>query len=157
MEERKEIDIPAIFEKIKELDNEKIMQLKRAANVSFENLQTTQRITFFNLLDDDSMGKAKSEFLIHMMSMFVKQDCQTGKPFEKLLAEMYNAGSASVKQKIGYMIDEQDRYVLFDYIYRYAKIFSKDHSIDIVKLTSDILNWSYSVKNDWIKVIAGIS
>lgn len=78
MEERKEIDIPAIFEKIKELDNEKKMQLKRAANVSFENLQTTQRITFFNLLDDDSMGKAKSEFLIHMMSMFVKQDCQTG-------------------------------------------------------------------------------
>lgn len=70
---------------------------------------------------------------------------------------MYNAGSASVKQKIGYMIDEQDRYVLFDYIYRYAKIFSKDHSIDIVKLTADILNWSYSVKNDWIKVIAGIS
>ena len=63
MEERKEIDIPAIFEKIKELDNEKKMQLKRAANVSFENLQTTQRITFFNLLDDDSMGKAKSEFL----------------------------------------------------------------------------------------------
>ena len=47
MEERKEIDIPAIFEKIKELDNEKKMQLKRAANVSFENLQTTQRITFF--------------------------------------------------------------------------------------------------------------
>ena len=157
MEERKEIDIPAIFEKIKELDNEKKMQFKRAANVSFENLQTTQRITFFNLLDDDSMGKAKSEFLIYMMSMFVKQDCQTGKPFEKLLAEMYNAGSASVKQKIGYMIDEQDRYVLFDYIYRYAKIFSKDHSIDIVKLTADILNWSYSVKNDWIKVIAGIS
>lgn len=38
MEERKEIDIPAIFEKIKELDNEKKMQLKRAANVSFENL-----------------------------------------------------------------------------------------------------------------------
>jgi len=81
-----------------------------------------------------------------MMATYIKQGCESGRPFECVLKAMYDAGNAAAKQKIGYMIDERDKRIFINYVTRYVELCSKENNIDIIKLTSDVLNWSYKQK-----------
>ena len=96
------------------------------------------------------------DFLSDMMAIYIKQGCESGKSFECVLKTMYDAGNAAARQKIGYMIDERDKRIFINYVTRYVELCSKENSIDIIKLTSDVLNWSYKTKDEWTKTIAGI-
>ena len=151
------IDITSIFEKVKTLGENDRMLLRRAWKIPFNRLRMPQKALLFNLIGDDDVAIYKMDFLADMMAIYIKQGCESGKPFECVLKTMYDAGNAATKQKIGYMIDERDKRIFINYVTRYVELCSKENNIDIIKLTSDVLNWSYKTKEEWIKTIAGIS
>ena len=151
------IDITSIFEKVKTLGENDRMPLRRAWKIPFNRLRMPQKALLFNLIGDDDVAIYKMDFLADMMAIYIKQGCESGKPFECILKTMYDAGNAATKQKIGYMIDERDKRIFINYVTRYVELCSKENNIDIIKLTSDVLNWSYKTKEEWIKTIAGIS
>lgn len=151
------IDITPIFEKAKRLDENDKMLLRRAWRIPFNRLRMPQKALLFSLIGDDNVAIYKMDFLADMMAIYIKQGCESGKPFECVLKTMYDAGNAAAKQKIGYMIDERDKRIFINYVTRYVELCSKENNIDIIKLVYDVLNWSYKTKEDWIKTIAGIS
>ena len=65
--------------------------------------------------------------------------------------------TAHINDKIGYLIDEDEKAILIRYIKRYIKMCKKGTKIDTEKLMTDILCWPYyNTRNEWIDVIAGI-
>lgn len=151
------IDITSIFEKVRSLDENDKMLLRRAWKIPFNQLRMPQKALLFNLIENDNVATYKMDFLADMMAIHIKQGCESGRPFEYVLKTMYDTGNAATKQKIGYMIDERDKRVFINYVTRYVELCSKENNIDIIKLASDVLNWSYKTKDEWIKTIAGIS
>lgn len=157
---REKIDVTPIFEKIKELSNSEKLMLKRAWKMPFTRLPWTTKVLFFDItkdIDIECFGNYELSFLVNMMSVYINQDCKNGVCFEQLLKKLYDSGNMSVKSKIGYMCDEPDHRVRMDSIRHYVTLFSKDDYIDVAKLTSDILNWNYEVKDTWVKTVAGIN
>ena len=156
--ETKMIEIESVFERVKNLNDSDKMLLKRAWKIPFNMLRMPQKALFFSLIgSDDDMAVYKMDFLLDMMAAYVKQGCENGKSFEQVLKSMYDTGNAAARQKIGYMIDEQDKRIFVNYVTRYVEMCAKDTKINIIKLTDDILNWPYKSKNEWIKTIAGIT
>lgn len=155
--EAKMIEIESVFERVKNLNDSDKMLLKRAWKIPFNRLRMPQKALFFNLVECDDMAVYKMDFLLDMMAVYVKHGCENGKPFEHVLKSMYDAGNAAARQKIGYMIDEQDKRIFVNYVTRYVEMCAKGTKIDIIKLADDVLNWSYKSKNEWIKTIAGIA
>lgn len=156
-ETREQVDM--ILERVKALDNAKKIQLRRAYNVSFDELRGFQQITIKNILKDTPWCYAgyMSDFIVDMCGIYVQQECKEGDPFEYCLHEIYDEGSAAVQQKIGYLIDEDEKAILIRYIKRYIKMCKKGTKIDTAKLMTDILCWPYyNTRNEWIDVIAGV-
>lgn len=151
-----QIDVISIFEKVKALSDDDKMLLRRAWKIPFNRLRMPQKALLFNIIGNDNIAIYKMDFLSDMMATYIKQGCESGRPFECVLKTMYDAGNAAAKQKIGYMIDERDKRILINYVTRYVELCSKENNIDIIKLTSDVLNWSYKTKDEWTKTIAGI-
>ena len=156
-ETREQVDM--ILERVKALDNAKKIQLRRAYNVSFDELRGFQQITIKNILKDTPWCYAgyMRDFIVDMCGIYVQQECKEGDPFEYCLHEIYDEGSAAVQQKIGYLVDEDEKAVLIRYIKRYIKMCKKGTKIDTAKLMTDILCWPYyNTRNEWVDVIAGV-
>ena len=83
-ETREQVDI--ILERVKALDNAKKIQLRRAYNVSFDELRGFQQITIKNILKDTPWCYAgyMRDFIVDMCSIYVQQECKEGDPFESL-------------------------------------------------------------------------
>ena len=156
-ETREQVDM--ILERVKTLDNAKKIQLRRAYNVSFDELRGFQQITIKNILKDTPWCHTgyMRDFIVDMCGIYVQQECKEGTPFEYCLHEIYDEGSAAVQQKIGYLVDEDEKAVLIRYIKRYIKMFKKGTKIDTAKLMKDNLcSPYYNTRNEWIDVIAGV-
>lgn len=151
--------VNAIFTKVKALDANKKMQLRRAYGIDFEELKGYQQIIVKNILKDTAWGYSRNmrNFIVDMCAMYIKQGCENGTSFEKCLKNIYDNGSAATQQKIGYLVDEDDKLVLIRYVEKYVKMCSKNTNINLIKLTTDILCWPYyKTRDTWIDVIAGI-
>lgn len=70
-ETREQVDI--ILERVKALDNAKKIQLRRAYNVSFDELRGFQQITIKNILKDTPWCYAgyMRDFIVDMCSIYV--------------------------------------------------------------------------------------
>lgn len=160
-----QINVEPIFDKVKDLDKHDKMLLKKASKMPFERLPWITQALVYSITKDSGIKTHKDKdscysFLTNMIAAYIGQDCRSGKAFEDLLKKLYATSdkkNASVKLKVGYMCDERDNRVRMDSIKRYVALFSKENNIDIVKLTSDVLNWSGMIKDAWTKTIAGIN
>lgn len=162
MEEKKmreKVNVELIFERVKNLDDSEKCLLKRGKGKPFERLPWITKAQFYDVTKDtnfERFGNRGCNFLMYMISIYIDQDCKNGSLFEELLKDIYKNGNLSAKLRIGCMCDEQDNYVRMDCVRHYVRIFCKEKNINIVKLTSDILNWDYKVKNTWAKTVAGV-
>ena len=150
--------IRSIFTKVKDLSTNKKMQLRRAYGIDFDELNGSQQLIVKEILKDTDFEYSKfKNFIIDMCSMYLKQGRSSGTPFETYLKSLYENGSATTQQKIGYLMDEDDKLVFIQYIEKYVKICSKDNKIDIIKLTTDVLCWPYyGTREEWMNTIAGV-
>ena len=150
--------IRSIFTKVKDLSTNKKKQLRRAYGIDFDELNGSQQLIVKEILKDTDFEYSKfKNFIIDMCSMYLKQGRSSGTPFETYLKFLYENVSATTQQKIGYLMDEDDKLVFIQYIEKYVKICSKDNKIDIIKLTTDVLCWPYyGTRNEWMNTIAGV-
>ena len=128
-----QIDVASIFEKVKTLSDDDKMLLRRAWKIPFNRLRMPQKALLFSIIGNDNVAIYKMDFLSDMMAIYIKQGCESGKPFECVLKTMYDAGNAAAKQKIGYMIDERDKRIFINYVTRYVELCSKENNIDEIK------------------------
>lgn len=153
-----EEQVNSIFTKVKDLHTSKKRQLRRAYGIEFDELNGFQQLIVKDILKDTDFEYSKfKNFIIDMCSMYLKQGCSSGAPFETYLKTLYENGSVATQQKIGYLMDEDDKLVFIRYIEKYAKVCSKDNKIDIIKLTTDVLCWPYyGTREEWMNTIAGV-
>lgn len=154
-----EEQVHIIFSRVKDLKSNDKMQIRRAEGKSFDMLNPNQKIIAKKILKDTKWlysGFIK-DFIIDMCAIYIKQNCEDGKPFEEYLRDVYDNGSPTTQRKIGYLLDEKDKPTLIRYIKKYVKMCSKNSKISIINLTTDILKWPYcKVIDRWINTIAGI-
>ena len=154
-----ESKINSIFTKVKNLPINKQKQLRRAYGIDFDELNGFQQFIVQDVLKDTGFEYSKfKNFIVDMCSMYLKQGCNSGTAFETHLKSLYENGSATTQQKIGYLMDENDKLVFIRYIEKYVKMCSKGNNIDIIKLTTDVLCWPYyKTRERWMNTIAGIN
>lgn len=140
-----QIDVASIFEKVKTLSDDDKMLLRRAWKIPFNRLRMPQKALLFSIIGNDNVAIYKMDFLSDMMAIYIKQGCESGKPFECVLKTMYEAGNTAAKQKIGYMIDERDKRIFINYVTRYVELCSKAEE-ELLKKIEAALNdpvWDY--------------
>ena len=150
--------VTSIFTKVKALHTSKKRQLRRAYGIDFDELNGFQQLIVKDILTDTSFKYSKfKNFIVNMCSMYLKQGCKSGKSFETYLKYLYENGSATTQQKIGCLMDENDKLIFTRYREKYAKVCSKDNKINIVKLTTDVLCWPYyGTREEWMDTITEI-
>ena len=154
-----EEQVSLIFTKVKNLEPNKKMQIRRAEGRSFDELNAYQKIIIKNILKDTNWcySGLLRDFIIDMCAIYIKQNCENGIAFEECLKKIYDNGSPATQKKSGYLVDEEDKAVLIRYIKKYVKMCSKNSKISILNLTTDIIQWPYyQVRDRWIDTIAGI-
>lgn len=150
--------VNSMFTKVKDLPVGKKKQLRRSYGIDFDELNGVQQFIVEDILKDTDFEYSKCKnFIIAMCSMYLKQGCSSGAPFETYLKYLYENGSVTTQQTIGCLMDEKDKLAFVRCIEKYAKICSKDNKINIVKLTTDVLCWPYDgTREEWMNTIAGV-
>ena len=152
-ENLKREEISGIFEKAKALSNADKMAVRRAYRLPRNWFNPIQ-----DLMYEKIFGNAKiypSEFAMSLIALYVKNGCNPGKKrFELCLKDIYDNSGQGIKNDIGYFLDDRDKKSFCESILRYMEM-RKDAEINLPELLYDTQNWSYKIRNRWIKTIAG--
>lgn len=82
-----EEQVSLIFTKVKNLEPNKKMQIRRAEGRSFDELNAYQKIIIKNILKDTNWcySGLLRDFIIDMCAIYIKQNCENGIAFEECL------------------------------------------------------------------------
>ena len=152
-------DMKSLFERVAALQPYHKMKLKNLYGENFEDLPALEYGIVLRVVDEMkqfwTLPEYKKNFLLNMISLYIRQDCKNGKNFEKCLGEIYLAGNTGVQESISYFVSEDGKDFVVD-MERYLQIFSNDSNINVVKLTCDVLNLNKLIKREWRNSILNI-
>lgn len=96
-----EEQVSLIFTKVKNLEPNKKMQIRRAEGRSFDELNAYQKIIIKNILKDTNWcySGLLRDFIIDMCAIYIKQNCENGIAFEECLKKIYDNGSPATQKK----------------------------------------------------------
>ncbi|MFR7476929.1 hypothetical protein [Frisingicoccus sp.] len=151
--------IQEILKNVKESEGYRKIDIKRAENKRFSELTKKQQLTFFLMsgLWNEQLRNFQKEFLIKMMSIYLKQNCSGGQRFEDLLCGLYKNGTQTARNKIGILLDE-GFYDIEEFTYdvmKYIDAYCRNKNINVESLIYDVLNWKIDrdICNRWMEAL----